>query len=169
MMMNKAISALLLLVAFELHAAATTCRDSSGGNGKHWMWREIDGKRCWYEGDELRPKSELTWAVSPEQQTKERARPAPLPRPDPPPPPVIEETQDESPSRPTVPPLPPRILRVQVVHEGMDNRSNWIDGKGRPIDLMQRGELQSIGGVGGHLVIPPYYNRAARMFNELEK
>jgi hypothetical protein len=164
----------------------------------------IDGRKCWFEGDELRPKSELTWAVDPERQTKERARPAPLPPPDPPPP-VIEETkdsrpeqqchpsnacrdrprttdsvspkmplsgatlQDESVSRPIVPPLPPHILRVQVVHEGMENLSNWIDGKGRPIDLMRGGELQGAGGLGGRLVIPPYYNRAARMFNELEK
>jgi hypothetical protein len=78
--------------------------------------------------------------------------------------------QDDEPvSRPTVPPLPPRILRVRIVHEGMGNLSNWIDGVGRPIDLMRPGELQGAGGVGGHLVIPPYYNRAARMFNELEK
>jgi hypothetical protein len=160
----------LLMISSGDATAAVTCRDSSGGGGKHWMWREIDGRKCWYQGDELRPKSELTWAVSPEQQTKERARPAPLPRPDPPPPPVIEETQDESlPLRPTVPPLPPQILRVQVVREGMENRSNWIDGVGRPINLMQASELQSTGGVGGHLVIPPYFNRAARMFNELEK
>jgi hypothetical protein len=167
----KVLFIISLLLPFTSDAnAATTCRDSSGGNGKHWMWREIDGKRCWFEGDELRPKSELSWAVNPEQQTKERSRSAPLPPPDPPPPPAIEETQVESPpSRPTVPPLPPRILRVQIVHEGMENRSNWIDGKGRPIDLMRGSELSSAGGVGGVLVVPPYYNRAARMFNELEK
>jgi hypothetical protein len=162
----------LLLVSSAANAATITCRDSSGGNGKHWMWREIDGRRCWFEGDELRPKSELTWAVNPEQQTKERSRPAPLPStpPDPPPPPAIEETQVESlPTRPIVPPLPPRVLRVQVVHEGMENRSNWIDGKGRPIHLMHGGDLLGAGGVGGVLVIPPYFNRAARMFNELEK
>jgi hypothetical protein len=68
-----------------------------------------------------------------------------------------------------VPPLPPRILHVQVVREGMENRSNWIDGVGRRIDLMQGAELLGAGGVGGLLVIPPYFNRAARMFNELEK
>jgi hypothetical protein len=153
------------------NAATVTCRDSSGGGGKHWMWREIDGRRCWFEGDELRPKSELSWAVNPEQQIKERVRPAPLPPtpPDPPPPPVIEETQDESATRPIVPPLPPHILRVRIVHEGMANLSNWIDGKGRPIDLMQGNELWGARGVGGVLVIPPYYNRAARIFNELEK
>jgi hypothetical protein len=157
---------LLLLAAFASDAsAATTCRDSSGGNGRHWMWREIDGRRCWFEGEELLPKSELTWAVSPEVQTKERARPAPLPPPDPQPAaPVIEEV-----SRPIVPPLPPRVLRVQVVREGMENRSNWIDGKGRPIHLMHGADLLGAGGVGGVLVIPPYFNRAARMFNELEK
>ncbi len=30
----------------------------------HWMWREIDGRKCWYVGTTLMPKSRLRWRWS---------------------------------------------------------------------------------------------------------
>lgn len=44
------------------HADATTrCARSHGGGTTHWMWREIDGAKCWYVGTMLVSKSRLRW------------------------------------------------------------------------------------------------------------
>lgn len=135
-------------------AETTLCAEAPGGKGIHWMWRMIDGRKCWFSGNELLPKSELRWKATAEETIRGQH-------------PVDGGgSEDGSPPRST-----PNVVDVgtRVVHEGMSNRSNWIDGAGGPIDLMRGNELQSAEMMGGRLVIPPYRDRAARMFDELEK
>ena len=56
-----------LVVAVALYASladgATLCRESPG-TGSYWSWREIAGKRCWYEGRVVKDKTDLFWNVS---------------------------------------------------------------------------------------------------------
>ena len=50
------------------------CKTQS--DGKHyWSWRQIDGKRCWYQGKSGKPKHELRWASSPDTPSKKAERP----------------------------------------------------------------------------------------------
>lgn len=52
----------LLLMNTSAHAL-TICQSSKteGGSG-HWYWREIDNRKCWYQGTKYLPKSELVWS-----------------------------------------------------------------------------------------------------------
>ena len=34
------------------------------GTTSHWMWRDIDGRQCWYVGSTLVPKSRLRWQIN---------------------------------------------------------------------------------------------------------
>jgi hypothetical protein len=42
-------------------ARVTECQTSKGLDG-YWAWREIDGRRCWYQGRAGRDKRLLTWS-----------------------------------------------------------------------------------------------------------
>lgn len=42
----------------------------------HWSWRRIDGRKCWYSGKTVLPKSALRWPAATPAQAK-----APVPAP----------------------------------------------------------------------------------------
>jgi hypothetical protein len=42
-----------------------TCQTSKGSSAKHWSWRSVDGKTCWYAGQRHLDKSQLTWKLEP--------------------------------------------------------------------------------------------------------
>jgi len=44
----------------------------------HWSWRLIDGRKCWYAGKTVIPKSSLQWAAAAPAQAKAAAAPAPV-------------------------------------------------------------------------------------------
>jgi hypothetical protein len=50
-----------IAVVLAIPAHAVECQSSKGERGYHWAWREIDGRRCWYEGQPGMAKSELHW------------------------------------------------------------------------------------------------------------
>src|SRR2546429_9950642 len=41
----------------------------------HWSWRLIDGRKCWYAGKTVIPKSSLQWAAAAPAQAKAEAVP----------------------------------------------------------------------------------------------
>jgi hypothetical protein len=59
--MKAPIIAVSIVVALTVPAHAIECHLSKGARGYHWAWREIDGRRCWYEGKPGLAKSELHW------------------------------------------------------------------------------------------------------------
>jgi hypothetical protein len=57
-----------------LSAPATQCSASAPRDGRgHWSWREIDGRRCWYEGKPGMSKSLLAWPEQAPAQTNSGA------------------------------------------------------------------------------------------------
>ena len=59
------------------------------GDGRHWAYRIIDGRECWYPGERGKPKDELRWTEVPsatqesgvlEQPDDEARPPAPAPQ-----------------------------------------------------------------------------------------
>jgi len=44
--------------------ATVQCAPSPDTSVSHWMWREIDGRKCWYVGTTLAPKSRLRWPTT---------------------------------------------------------------------------------------------------------
>jgi hypothetical protein len=59
------------------------------GDGRHWAYRVIDGRECWYPGERGKPKGELRWAEAPsapqqsrvlEQSGVEGGQPEPAPQ-----------------------------------------------------------------------------------------
>jgi hypothetical protein len=48
--------------------------------GYHWAWREIDGRRCWYEGKPGIAKSELHWHAPQHPVASRSTEPASKPR-----------------------------------------------------------------------------------------
>jgi hypothetical protein len=59
--MKAATIAVGIVVALTIPAHAIECQLSKGGRGYHWAWREIDSRRCWYEGEPGIAKSKLHW------------------------------------------------------------------------------------------------------------
>jgi hypothetical protein len=53
----------VLLVSSTSAHAVTICQSgkTEGGSG-HWYWREIDNRKCWYQGTRYLPKNELIWS-----------------------------------------------------------------------------------------------------------
>src|SRR4051812_8894854 len=80
------------------------------GDGRHWAYRIIDGRECWYPGERGKPKDELRWTEVPsatqesavlEQPDDEAKPPAPAPQR----PGVVEQAEVEaSPPEPTLDP-----------------------------------------------------------------
>lgn len=42
------------------------------GDGRHWAYRVIDGRECWYPGERGKPKSELRWNEGPSAPQQSR-------------------------------------------------------------------------------------------------
>jgi hypothetical protein len=63
--MKAAIIAIGIIVALAIPAHAIECQLSKGERGYHWAWREIDSRRCWYEGEPGIAKSKLHWPAPP--------------------------------------------------------------------------------------------------------
>ncbi len=75
--MKAAVIAPAIIVALAIPAQAIECQSSKGAHGNHWAWREIDGRRCWYEGERGMAKSELLWPTSPDAIAPRAAEPPP--------------------------------------------------------------------------------------------
>ena len=62
--------AVLLLMSTSAHAV-TICQSgrTEGGTG-HWYWREIDNRKCWYQGTRVLPKTELIWSKAEPVRTR---------------------------------------------------------------------------------------------------
>jgi hypothetical protein len=56
------LSLVIVLSLVSTSAIAVECRTGPGGDGKHWAWRNVDGKRCWYAGPAGASKRGLHWA-----------------------------------------------------------------------------------------------------------
>jgi hypothetical protein len=63
--MKAAIIAVGIVVALTIPAHAIECHLSKGARSYHWAWREVDGRRCWYEGERGMAKSKLHWPTRP--------------------------------------------------------------------------------------------------------
>jgi hypothetical protein len=61
----------LLLLGVAPALAKTQCQEKPADGKARSMWREIDGRKCWYVGDRLLPKSELAWSVEPNPAAEE--------------------------------------------------------------------------------------------------
>lgn len=64
-----AMAATELLSAQAIQCSIAAPRDARG----HWSWREIDGRRCWYEGKPGVSKSLLEWPEQTPVQTDSAA------------------------------------------------------------------------------------------------
>jgi hypothetical protein len=76
------------------------------GDGRHWAYRIIDGRECWYPGERGKPKDELRWTEAPSapQQSgmlKQSEVEVSLPEPAPQQPGVVERSEvEDSPRKP---------------------------------------------------------------------
>jgi hypothetical protein len=113
--------------------AATQCAEKPGG-GARWMWREIEGRRCWYTGDKLLPKAELAWPAI--------ARPPAPPAP---------ELPDNFPEKERADQI--IMLRVRVVDLLRMPLNQLADGL---VDLMRAEPLEGASGLGAEWRIPIY-------------
>jgi len=77
--MKASIIATGIAVALVLPAHAIECQLSKGARGYHWAWREIDGRRCWYEGERGMAKSELRWPGPPHAVERRSTEPSSSP------------------------------------------------------------------------------------------
>jgi hypothetical protein len=78
--MKAAIMAVGIVVALAIPAHAIECQLSKGERGYHWAWREIDGRRCWYEGKPGIAKSELHWPAPQHAVASRSTEPASKPQ-----------------------------------------------------------------------------------------
>jgi hypothetical protein len=42
------------------------------GDGRHWAYRIVDGRECWYPGERGKPKDELRWTEAPSATHEEK-------------------------------------------------------------------------------------------------
>jgi hypothetical protein len=54
--------ALMIVVLASSAAASFECYSSAPRDHRHWSWRQIDGRRCWYPGLPGVSKSTLHWS-----------------------------------------------------------------------------------------------------------
>jgi hypothetical protein len=50
----------LACVMYPTAAGAVQCH-SGPDRDSYWTWRTVDGRRCWYRGHTIRPRSQLEW------------------------------------------------------------------------------------------------------------
>jgi hypothetical protein len=56
------VSVTLLSIPMTTALAKQQCSSSIASNPHgYWSWRIIDGRKCWYEGKPMLPKSSLEW------------------------------------------------------------------------------------------------------------
>lgn len=132
-----ALSALMSMIAWMIFwpraaGAATVCQATPLNKTGHWMWRDIEGRRCWFEGGKLLPKSELIWKDEPARTEQE---------------PEHQSPDSSVRSGPRIETVRPRALTTPMTPKSLSER---------PIDLMQPGELHGPDGVGNVLIIPRY-------------
>jgi hypothetical protein len=66
--------------AAEIRGRVIECEPQRVFNNKYWSWREIDGRKCWYQGQPGKPKTELHWpTAAPESGLGNRASEAEQP------------------------------------------------------------------------------------------
>jgi hypothetical protein len=76
----------MLLVALTVLSssaeAAITC-SAVAHRERGWVWRQVDGKRCWYKGSRRVPKGQLVWHVErPKALPLKSAEPKPETKPE---------------------------------------------------------------------------------------
>jgi hypothetical protein len=138
----KPIAAAILLLSTTAAPAAILCQEAPGrDSGVHWWWRDIDGRRCWFKREgPIPPKSELNWE---KEEASGEAVKTQLP-------PATMKQEGER----------IRILKTQILWEGIsDVDANWLDGDA-PVDLMRGEALSGPAGVGGNWIVPPYSKNA---------
>jgi hypothetical protein len=69
--LTACVAALPIIVTVTAQAKQS-CR-ATAGSGGYWSWRQIDGRKCWYEGKPMLSKSLLEWPVHAEAQVKVQA------------------------------------------------------------------------------------------------
>lgn len=52
------------LVAVPQQASALDCSAQPAGGAGAWVYRTVQGKKCWYRGTQIIAKSELHWKVT---------------------------------------------------------------------------------------------------------
>ena len=67
--------ATLLLIGPPAQAKQCSAARPSNPHGQWSSWRFIDGRKCWYEGRAMIPKSSLQWAAQASAQPKSGATP----------------------------------------------------------------------------------------------
>lgn len=58
------VSAVIAIAAVVLSTGVrgeTRCETAPADKQSYWSWRSIDGRRCWYRGESVKPKSQLFW------------------------------------------------------------------------------------------------------------
>ena len=79
---GSSIAVALLLISSG--ASATECQSSPAHDGKWWSYRNVDSKRCWYQGRPGRSKDLLHWAKKSPPPLLTRPDPGDSPTPTPP-------------------------------------------------------------------------------------
>jgi hypothetical protein len=93
--------ALILLVLAPSAAAALECYSSALRDNRHWSWRQVDGRRCWYPGLPGVSKSTLRWSKTSIPPSKDRQTKASAAAP----PPSSQRDEEEVLLRSIWPPL----------------------------------------------------------------
>ncbi|WP_426529699.1 hypothetical protein [Bradyrhizobium sp. McL0615] len=58
------------MLTAQAKAPIRECSASASKTQGHWSWRLIDGRKCWYAGKTVIPKSLLRWAAAAPAQAK---------------------------------------------------------------------------------------------------
>jgi hypothetical protein len=61
-MKGASAACIALLIGMTTSASAIECASAPAGRA-YWSWRQIDGKRCWYQGHRRLNKSVLHWGA----------------------------------------------------------------------------------------------------------
>src|SRR6476469_2586021 len=64
------------MLTAQAKAQIKECRASPLKAQGHWSWRLIDGRKCWYAGKTVIPKSALRWPAAEPSQAKAKVAPA---------------------------------------------------------------------------------------------
>jgi hypothetical protein len=106
--------ALFILLYSCMQAQALTCQSSAGRDG-HYMWRMVDGRKCWYRGTSRVSKTKLQWYRS--EPRKAMAKVVP--------PPVVDRTDRVAPMG--APVDPPHLVPLMFAHVLMQGElPDWL-------------------------------------------
>jgi hypothetical protein len=65
--LSAAVVLLVLLMSLPSYGGVLECNSSPGQDGRRWLWRDIDGRQCWFMAQkgqrrgQDQPKEELYW------------------------------------------------------------------------------------------------------------